>query len=168
MDGKVESSQPVSGGILASIGIIEGVVIADTVGLVLLGAWSLSNFRDQRDQIKELSARCDKAATRCDKIEARLVSLKKIDTVTRENVSMIKGHGTRISQLEMAIEALDDNSQEPPPTVEPPRRMTLMERATRTVVRGPPTRVVVKPSPSSGSESDHALSDGENSGDIFD
>lgn len=159
-----------SKGFFSEIGIQEGVLIADTVGLVLLGVWSLSNFRDQKDQIKHLSERVKALEDRSVKTEARLTSVKKLDTATRDNVNKIKGHSTRIAQLEQALEDLGNNTiegEEEPKS----QRLTIMgrdprksRREKRPAVKLPPPRASTS---SSGSESDCALSSGDNSDDIF-
>ena len=173
MDAKNDSASAITAkGFFSDIGLLEGVVIADTAGLVILGVWSLSNFRDQRDSIKTLTERVKELEERCAKMEARLSSVKKIESATKDNINKIKGHSTRIVQLEQAQETLDkrlEAEREHPTT-------PCNDEERRICVKAPPKVHRLKDKPkiptktsvsSSSSESDHPLSEDENSDDIF-
>jgi len=163
MDAKGDSASAAKG-YFSDMGWVEGVVIADTAGLLLLGAWSLSNFRDQRDQIKALNDRVKELEERSTKSEARLASLKKLEAVTRDNVNKIKGHSTRVAQLEQALDNLGNDTVEEVQE----RRIVVAEKPKKSkkhvTAKASPPRASVS---SSGSESDCALSEGENSDEIY-
>ena len=140
---KPSDTPPAEGGYsICGVGLEKAVLAADTVGLVLLAAWTVTSLRDIRHDIKELREAQKVTEQKTAKLETHAATSKKTDIAIRDINRQLRQHTDRISKLDEALSNTTQTSD-----TKPHKKPA----------------VVVE---SSSSESDHPLD--SSSGDIFD